>query len=341
MEAARTDGLTVAVTGPTGDIGRPLISALERVDDIATVRGMARRPFDAAAQGWTKTTYVRGDMMDRAAVEELVRGADVVVHLAFIVFGGHDETWRVNVEGTRNVFEATVAAGARRLVYASSVAAYGFNDDARLPLTEDEPLRPTRKYDYSEQKAQNEGMLAEIADGRLDTYVLRPCIVGGPESLALLDDNPYIRIGHQMPDGLMRGLGRFRRLKPVVPDAGEAVQLVHADDVADAIVAAVLGRGRPGAYNIAGDGTVSLTDIARELGWYPVNVPRRAMVTAARGVAALPKAPAEIQFFTNLVQRSVAMDTSKARTELGWQPRHRAEEVLRQTVAAARARDGS
>src|SRR3954454_17025833 len=154
MEESRTTGLVVAVTGPTGDIGRPVISALERRDEVASIRGMARRPFDCAAQGWTKTSYVRGDMIDRAGVDELVAGADVVVHLAFIVFGGHDETWRVNVDGTRNVFEAAVGAGARRRVYASSVAAYGFNDDASLPLTEDEPLRPTRKYDYSEQKAQ-------------------------------------------------------------------------------------------------------------------------------------------------------------------------------------------
>ena len=88
---------------------------------------MARRPFDPASMGWERTTYVQGDILDRGAVDELVAGADVVVHLAFIIFGDARETRRTNLEGSRNVFAATAAAGATRLVYTSSVAAYGFH----------------------------------------------------------------------------------------------------------------------------------------------------------------------------------------------------------------------
>ena len=64
-------------------------------------------------------------------------GADVAVHLAFAIFGGREETRRVNLEGSRNVFEAAIEAGVKRLVYASSVAAYGFHADNPQPLTED------------------------------------------------------------------------------------------------------------------------------------------------------------------------------------------------------------
>jgi UDP-glucose 4-epimerase len=125
--AARASrGLTVAVTGPTGEIGLPFIAALERSRDVARIVGMARRPFDPAAHGFRRTEYRRGDVLDRAAVEGLADGADVVVHLAFVVLQASDETRHINVEGSRNVFEAAVAAGAKRLVYASSVAAYGF-----------------------------------------------------------------------------------------------------------------------------------------------------------------------------------------------------------------------
>src|SRR5580693_9478073 len=81
-------GLTVAVTGPTGEIGRSLLAALERSDQVKRVLGMARRPFDPAEYGWKKVEYRRGDVLDRSTVDELVAGADVVVHLAFIIFRG-------------------------------------------------------------------------------------------------------------------------------------------------------------------------------------------------------------------------------------------------------------
>ena len=84
------DGLTVAVTGPTGEIGKPFIAALERSREVARIVGMARRPFDPGERGWRKTEYRRGDVLDRAAVEGLVEGADVVVHLAFVVVRDDD-----------------------------------------------------------------------------------------------------------------------------------------------------------------------------------------------------------------------------------------------------------
>src|SRR3954452_5518314 len=120
-----TTPLTVAVTGPTGEIGKTFIRALERAEGVGEIRGMARRPFDPAAMGWERTTYVQGDILDRAAVDELVAGADVVVHLDFIIFGDARETQRTNLEGSRNVFAASAAAGAERLLSNSSGARPG------------------------------------------------------------------------------------------------------------------------------------------------------------------------------------------------------------------------
>ena len=134
-----TPPLTVAVTGPTGEIGKTFIRALEQAEGVGEIRGMARRPFDPASMGWQRTTYVQGDILDRGAVDDLVAGADVVVHLAFIIFGNVKETRSTNLEGSRNVFAAAGAAGAARLVYTSSVAAYGFHGDNPLPLSEDVP----------------------------------------------------------------------------------------------------------------------------------------------------------------------------------------------------------
>src|SRR4051812_50168386 len=116
-------GLTVAVTGPTGEIGKPFIRALERSKDVDRIIGMARRPFDPAAHKFRKTEYRQGDVLDRAAVDALVAGADVVVHLAFIVVSASGRTRDINVEGSRNVFAAAAAAGAKRLLYSPPVAA--------------------------------------------------------------------------------------------------------------------------------------------------------------------------------------------------------------------------
>ena len=135
-------GLTVAVTGPTGEVGRSVLAALERSDRVKRVLGMARRPFDPDAYGWKKVEYRRGDVLDRSTVDDLVADADVVVHLAWIIFGDRDETRKVNLEGSRNVFEATVKSGARRLVYTSSIAAYGFHQDN--PELSDRGSRATR-----------------------------------------------------------------------------------------------------------------------------------------------------------------------------------------------------
>src|SRR2546430_9066698 len=103
--------LEVAVTGPTGEIGQAVVAALERSRAGRRILGMARRPFDPAARGWRKVFYRRGDVLDRPGVEALVDGVDVVVHLAFIIVGSAEESRRVNLEGSRNVFRAAAAAG--------------------------------------------------------------------------------------------------------------------------------------------------------------------------------------------------------------------------------------
>jgi nucleoside-diphosphate-sugar epimerase len=329
--------LTVAVTGPTGDIGRSLLRSLERSREVALVNAMARRSFDPQAAGLRHTEYRRGDVLDRSSVDRLVADADVVVHLAFLILGSLEETQRINLEGSRNVFEAAVAAGAKRLVYASSVAAYGFHGDNPPLLTEDVPPRGTDRHYYSAQKAELEGVLAEVVDGTDTTaYVFRPCIVAGPDALMLLENIPYIQLSDRMPAPVLRVLEMMPALKPVLPDPGVPFQLVHHDDVATALRAGVLGRGSPGIYTRAGRGEPTMSDLATALGWYSVPMPEIAVDAAAGLVARLPFVPAEAQWI-EAVRTPVLMDTSKARRELRWRPQHDADATLRAMVAAARS----
>ena len=318
-------GLTVAITGPTGEIGVSTVEALEDTAEVDAIVGMARRPFDPAAHGWTKTRYLQGDILDRDAVDALVADADVVIHLAFVIMGSREESARVNLQGTRNVFEATVAAPRpRRLVYTSSVAAYGYHSDNPVPITESVPARGSPEHYYSEQKAACEAALTEVTGGTsLTVYVLRPCIVAGPKAPALADAMPW----NQLPGPVKRVAQALPLLKPPFPDPGTPLQLVHHDDVAAAIAMATTTGAPPGAYNIAGDGVVSMSDVARALGARPLPVPRATAAVASEIVARLPFVPSVLEWL-HVGRTSVVMDTTKARTQLGWQPKFTALETL-------------
>ncbi len=321
-------GLTVAVTGPTGEIGISAVTALEREPAVDTIIGMARRPFDPVSCGWVKTVYQRGDILDREAVDALVAQADVVIHLAFIIMGSREESSRINLQGTRNVFEAAAAAERpRRLVYTSSVAAYGYHSDNPVPLTEDVPTRGSPEHYYSAQKAACEALLAEVTeDSPLEVFVLRPCIVAGPRATALADAMPW----NQLP-GPVRAISKVApMLKPVVPDPGFPLQLVHHDDVAEAIALAATAPAPPGAYNIAGDGVVTVSEVARALGGRPVRVPAMA---ASAALSRLPFIPSLLEWL-HIARTSVVMDTTKAKTQLGWRPVHSSAETLAALAAA-------
>src|SRR5260370_28958251 len=120
--AAACAGLTVAVAGPTGEIGRAFIRSLERSREVAQIIGMARSPFDPVGEGWKKTEYRQGDVLDRASVDALVKSADVVVHLAFIIMGGVDESREGNLTGSRNALEAAAAVAGKTTVCRPALA---------------------------------------------------------------------------------------------------------------------------------------------------------------------------------------------------------------------------
>src|SRR3954466_9366996 len=220
-------GLTVAITGPTGDIGRAVLRQLDEAPEVDRIIGMARRPFDPSEMGLEKTEYRQGDILDQDSVAGLVEDADVLVHLAFIILGGHEETHRINLEGTRNVFEAATSAGLKRFVYTSSVAAYGFHEENPQPLTEEVPPKGTDDFYYSAQKAELERELHRMVDGApLEAYVFRPCIVAGQDALTLVSAMmAQLQRGGRLPQ-ITRFLDTVPFIKPVLPDPGNPFQLV-------------------------------------------------------------------------------------------------------------------
>jgi nucleoside-diphosphate-sugar epimerase len=327
----RENELTVAVTGPTGTFGFGLIPQLQADGRVARIVGIARRPFDPAACGWTKMEYRRGDVRDPGALRDAFAHADVVVHLAFLVTGAASgEAIRsVNVEGTLNAFRAAAAAGARRFVYSSSVAAYGFHPDNPVGMTEDWPVRPAARLFYAKEKAELERLLHAEAAGRPAgpaLYLLRPSIVLGPHAVGAKGVLP----GPLAPLGRWLA-GRAGRLPVPVLVPALPLQLVHEEDVGQALLRCVVAAGPPGAYNIAADGIVTATDVARELGMVPLPFPARPAQLAAQAIAALPLLPPVAQW-VEAASHPAIMDTTRARKELGWVPRFTALEALRETL---------
>jgi nucleoside-diphosphate-sugar epimerase len=327
--------LIVAVTGPTGTFGHGLMPLLEADDRVARVVGVARRPFDPSEQGWTKMAYQRGDVRDPEALRQAFAGVDVVVHLAFMITGNAArETIRaINVQGTLNTFQAAADAGAERFVYASSVAAYGFHRDNPVGMTEEWPARPASRLFYAQEKAEVERLLLEQARAHpeLGLYMLRPPIVLGPHAMG----------GKTVVPGPLEGAGRAARgalsrlpMRVPVPAPDHPLQLIHEDDVGQALRQCVVGAGKPGVYNIAGDGVVTARDIVRELGMIPVPIPGQLMRFGARALASIPAlrlGPPALEW-VEAVTHPAIMDTAKARKELGWKPRYSALETLRSTI---------
>ncbi len=327
--------LTVAVTGPTGTFGHGLVPLLEADDRVGRIVGIARSAFDPDEFGWSKMTYRRGDVRDPDALAEAFDGADVVVHLAFLITGtaGRGTTRAINVDGTLNTFRAAADAGARRFVYASSVAAYGFHADNPIGMDENWPARPARRLFYAQEKAELEQLLADEAEvhPELGLYLLRPPIVLGPHALGAKDLLPAVLLP------VARAVGRAIDAVPVgvpIPLPALPGQLIHEHDVGTAFVACIAGDGPPGTYNIAGDGIVTLHDVARELGIVPLPLPLGATQRLSRAVASLPT-PAALPPVTEWIEamsHPSIIDTSRARTRLGWTPRYSGLEALAVTA---------
>jgi nucleoside-diphosphate-sugar epimerase len=329
--AAQRESLTVAVTGPTGTFGFGLMPLLQGESRVGRIVGIARRPFDPLEHGWDKMEYRRGDVQDEAALREAFSGADVVVHLAFLIVGGARETTQaINVQGTLNAFRAAAAAGAKRFVYASSIAAYGFHRDNPIAMTEEWPIRPAERLFYAQEKAELESLLAEeaAAHPELGLYLLRPPIVLGPHAIGgkLNLPGPLAPLGRFLPSRLVRIPVPLPLPVPDIP-----MQFIHEDDVGTAILQCVLAAGRPGAYNIAGEGTPSMVEVAREFGFLPIPMPAKPAYSAARALSRWPYLPSFAEWIEAFSHPAI-MDITRAKTQLGWTPRFTGIEALRDSL---------
>jgi len=319
---------TVALTGATGDVGVAVLAALEGEPRVGQIRAMARRPFSPALFGFRKVRYQRGDVRSETDVRQLVSGADVVVHLAFALHGSRRRSASTNLGGSQLVFEEAVRAGVSRLCCASSIGGYG-TGTATAIFDEEAPFEGVPGHPYSEQKAAMErSMAGALAGSGISGYSLRLALVAGPGAQLMLRQIPYVRLRAALP-----GADPPHWLRPVLPDTGVPLQLVHEEDAGAAFAAAALGDGAPGAYNIAAEGTVTVGDLARELGWRSLSLPRGVVDRAARATRRFAN-PALA--WLEVARAPVLVGTERARRGLDWSPRFTAHATLEAMVGSYR-----
>jgi UDP-glucose 4-epimerase len=322
--------MRVAVTGATGNVGTSLLTALAGDDAVDEIVGIARR---RPGISFPRTRWVCADVT-RDDLVGAFRGADAVVHLAWLIQPSHDrETTRaVNVEGSRRVFDAAAAAGVPALVYASSVGAYSPGPKDRR-VDESWPTDGIPTSFYSRDKAQVESILDsfELANPDMRVVRLRPGLIFKGDAASGIR---RLFAGPLLPTPLLR-----RRLIAVVPALERLrFQALHSLDVGEAYRLAVL-RDVRGAFNVAAEPVLDPVELGRLLGARPVAVPERALraaVTASWRLRLQPTPPG----WLDLALGVPLMDTTRAREELRWSPAHTSGEALLELIDGMRRGNG-
>ncbi|MFB4310242.1 NAD-dependent epimerase/dehydratase family protein [Actinomadura sp. GTD37] len=331
--------MRVVVTGATGNIGTSTLRELAGDPAVTAITGLARRrPGPGADQetdpgGTGKIEWAEADVTDSDLVP-LLRGADVVVHLAWLFQPTHRPavTWDANVVGSSRVFDAAAEAGVGALVYSSSVGAYSPGPKDRA-VDESWPTHGWAGAAYSREKAYVERLLDAFEAGNPECRVvrIRPGFIFERQSAS---EQRRLFAGPLLPGRLVRPGGI-----PVVPDMpGLRMQFLHSADAGQAFRLAVTGGAR-GAFNIAADPVMDAAELADVLGARTVRVPQRGVRAALAAAWGLHLVPASPGLF-DLAMEIPIMDTARARSELGWTPRHTAREAFSEFLEGLRTGAG-
>jgi UDP-glucose 4-epimerase len=303
----------VLVTGGSGFLGSNAVRALAARPDVElVVSGDVRPPAASAPDGVIVETC---DVTDAATVAAVVErhAIDTIVHLAAIVNpGGLSEEIerRVDVDGTRNVLDAAVAHGVRRIVVSSSGAAYGYHADSPEWLTESDPIRGNEEFSYSRHKRIVEEMLASYRESHpeLGQVVLRIGTILGPS------------VSNQIT-----ALWEERRILKIRGSESPFV-FIWVDDVVGAIVQGATGEVT-GAFNVAGDGRVTVGEIAEAFGTPTLELSPGLLATALRVGHALRLTVHDADRVGFLRYRPV-LENTRLKTVLGYTPRKTSREAF-------------
>ena len=322
--------MRVVVVGATGNIGTSVLRSLAGEERVESVLGIARRLPGLAMP---KTEWATADVATDDLTPHL-RGADAVVLLAWLVQPSRDLTkqWMVNVEGSTRVAYAAAEAGVPSLLYASSIGAYSPGPKDRA-VDESWPTNGIPTSYYARHKAEVERRLDrfEAENPEVRVVRMRPGLVfkkEAAEGIRRLFAGPFL------PGAFMRP--EFINLIPDIQNLRS--QVIHSYDVGEAFRLAIVGEAR-GAFNLAAEPVLDAREIGRILNARPVPVPGGLARVGAR-LSWLSRLQPVPEGWLDLARNVPIMDTTRARTELGWTPQRGADEALLELLEGLRTGAG-
>ena len=323
--------MRVVVVGASGNVGTSVLRSLAAEPAVDSVLGVARR---IPTGSFAKTEWRQADIA-RTPLRPLFQDADAVLHLAWLIQPGRDkqQLHEVNVEGSARVFRAAAAARVPRLVYASSIGAYSPGPKDR-GVDESWPTTGIPSSFYSRHKAEVERLLDRFEAEHPDTRVvrLRPGLIFKREAASGIR---RLFAGPFLPNFLLQ-----RRLIPIVPAHDRLVfQAVHSYDVGEAYRLAIVNDDARGPFNIAADPVLDPDELARALDARTVRVPSVVLRGGAALTYALRLQPSE-PGWVDMAFAVPVMDTTRARTELGWTPERTSTDALLDLLDGMRAGAG-
>jgi UDP-glucose 4-epimerase len=318
--------MKVLVTGATGNVGTSVIEALGDAPEVEQIVGLARRrpSWKPAKTKWEGADIIGSDLASS------FKGADAVIHLAWAIQPSHDleSLERINVEGSRRVFDAVAEAGVPKLVYASSVGAYSPGPKEH-EVGEDWPTGGIESSFYSRHKAQVEQLLDQLEERASNVAVvrMRPALIFKGEAATEIR---RLFVGPFLPSFLVRA-----GLIPAIPRLpGLRFQAVHSADVGRAYALAAVGDVN-GAFNLAADPPIGPEELGRILDArtfpVPVGVARR-LVDLSWRLRLQPSPPG----WLDMALAAPLMSSQRARDELGWEPQRTSLEALEELLEGIR-----
>jgi nucleoside-diphosphate-sugar epimerase len=310
--------MRVLVTGATGFLGKRTCYALK--DKGSSVVGVGRSAAVGQELGRAGIPFVRADLRDQAAVRDLCRGVDCVVHSAALSspWGRPAEFQQANVDATTLLLRSALEHGVKKFVHISSPSVY-FDFSDRFNVSETDPVAARFASEYSASKYRAEWAVHQAAARGLETIILRPRGIFGPGDTSII---PRIIDAHR--NGALRIIGSGNNL----------VDLTHVDNVVSAILLSIACETKLAdpIFNITNDEPVRLWDFVNQIltgiGLTPVTT--RLPYPIAYRLAQLAegwahtvggyKEPRLTRYTVGLLARSQTLDIGKAKSVLGYRP---------------------
>jgi UDP-glucose 4-epimerase len=300
---------TLAITGINSYFARMVLPKLEGDPDIKKIVGIDVAPLERDVK---KVEFFREDVRSKE-LPGLLKGVDTVLHLAFIVEEIHDKkkTHEINIDGSKNVFRSCAASGVKKIIYTSSIAAYGAHPDNPIGITEEYPLVENKDSYYSTDKVAVERFLRDFREKHPEIIitVLRPPIIIGPN---------LRNVFREMWE---------KKIALIPKERDIPMQFLHEDDLGEALYLSVK-KDIPGTFNIASDDSSSMLRLYEIAGIKTIRVLTKRLKRLTNLLFAL-RLYHSSQGWVSLGEFPIVVSNEQFKKKAGWQPNYTTEGAFR------------